>query len=136
LTDTISPDEIAFYYHGFLRVLRRYRYMTFLGWLIVAVGFISILLGWKLGFPHGLIDISLSVVTILAGILVVQQAVTALDAYIDVPFRKSETLNPHLVEIHDLMTSVNGGGWWEANAAIRTLETMAEKLGESTDPPS
>ena len=70
-----SDPEIAYYYTGFLRVLRRYRLMIMLGWIIVFAGFTSLFLGWTLGLPHGLIDLSLSVLLILAGILVVQQSI-------------------------------------------------------------
>jgi len=121
----LSDPEIEYYYTGFLRVLRRYRLMIMLGWIIVFAGFGSLFLGWTLGLPHGLIDLSLSVLLILAGILVVQQSIAALQEYVSVAFRPGQ--HDALAEIHSIMEEIRRGGWREATGGIRKVEDIAAK---------
>lgn len=125
--------ELEFYYFGFYAVLRRYRTMTVLGWAIAALGVASIPISWRLGTPHGIMDTALSLGTILAGLLVVQQCVTSLSSYVRVPFREREAgappAHPALQAIEQLMRDVDEGGWQDAFTAIRTLERMQDEYG-------
>ena len=129
-----SEAELQFYYFGLYQVLQRYRIGTTLAWLIVSLGVVSIPLGWKLGTPHGLIDIALSVGTILAGLLVVQQNVATLSSYLNVPFGSRITNESHerslvVDEIEALMKEVESGGWQEAYSAIGKLKNLEAKYG-------
>jgi len=130
---TRGPDkrDLDFYYFDFLRELRRYRTHTLLGWLIVLVGASGVFLGWTYGRPHGLMDIVLSGCTVLAGLLVVNQAVMSLQSYVNVPFQERDDIaeadHPAVVEIRRLMRDMNEGGWWEANLGIKELEEIATR---------
>ena len=88
MSEETRPTEadLRYYYFGLYTVLRRYRAMTVLGWIIVLLGLGSIPLGWRLGTPHGMVDTLLSIATMVAGLAVVQQSVTALSSYLHVPF--------------------------------------------------
>src|SRR5512140_2653543 len=77
-----AEAELMYCYFGFASSLRRYRRMTLLGWVVAAAGFLSLMIGWREGTPHGMLDLILSVLTIAAGIGLVQQSVMALEAYI------------------------------------------------------
>ena len=126
----LSDGELTYYYHGLYKALKSYRFTTIIGWLVVLVGGISIPLGWEFGQPHGLIDIALSVATILAGLTVVQQAVASLSVYMAIPMQRLVQVEPAeeqpevLRTIIVLMKDVEVGGWQEAYAAIRKLEEM------------
>ena len=123
----LSDNEIGYYYTGFLRVLRRYRTMTTLGWVIVLAGFVSLFIGWNLGFPHGLIDLALSSLSILSGILVVQQAVAALQEFVSIPYPSQQSEHAALTEVRKLMEDIQRGGWREARGATGQLEKLADK---------
>jgi hypothetical protein len=116
-----------------MKVLKRYRVITFTGWLVVFIGAISLPIGWKYGQPHGLIDIALSVLTIVAGIMAIQQAVWGLESFLGVPFADAEhelpDKPPAITEIELLMREINEGGWWEANGGIKKLEEIAVRYG-------
>jgi hypothetical protein len=130
--NTMSPSEaeLQFYYFGLYRVLRRYRFMTLLGWLIVLIGVLSVPIGWNIGRSHGLIDLALSGFTVIAGLALVQQSISSLEAYITVPFPVSEGGNGGgeqsavLMDIARLMKEIDEGGWQDAYAAIGTLKKM------------
>jgi hypothetical protein len=130
-----SERELHFYYFGLYKALKRYRFSTVLGWLIVLVGCSAVPLGWQLGGPRGAIDIVLSVCTVVAGLVVVQQAVASLSSYLTVPFASTtdgeQLQEPPLVikEIIDLMNDVEAGGWQEAYAAIRKLKEIETSRG-------
>jgi len=132
---SISEAELQFYYFGLYKVLRRYRFMTILGWFVVAFGVVSVPLGWNVGRSHELIDLALSCFTIVAGLAVVQQSISSLDAYISVPFPSSGMGNggvgqsPILIEILQLMKDIDDGGWQEAYAAIGALKKMEKMYG-------
>lgn len=132
--DTMPTDaELRFYYFGLHAVLRRYRAMTILGWVIVALGLASVPLSWQSGTSHGLIDTLLSAGTVIAGLAIVQQSVTALSSYLQVPFseRQGEApeLHPAIRYLEELMRDVDEGGWQDAYAAIEKLERMQESYG-------
>ena len=131
----LSESELQYYYHGFYRVLKRYRATSILGWLIVFAGVVSVPFGWKLGRTTGFIEVVLTLLTILAGLTVVWQNISALDEYIHVPFPLStqaemnEQQTAVLSEIRNLMKEVDDGGWQEAYAAIGKLKEMQTKFG-------
>ena len=87
-------------------------------------------LGWQFGGIRGAIDIVLSVSTIVAGLVVVRQAIASLSSYLTIPFastmieEQSQEPPPAIKEIIDLMNDVEAGGWQEAYAAIRKLKEM------------
>ena len=128
-----TESELEFYYFGFHRILKRFRSVTILGWVVVLIGAVSLPVGWKFGQPHGLMDVALSIATIFAGLVVVQQSVAALESYVNVPFHKQESsgedIHPVLMEIRTLMKEIEEGGWWEANRGIRTIEEIGTKYG-------
>ena len=118
----LTKAEVEYFVTGFLRVLRRYRFMSTLGWLAVMAGFVSLYVGWSHGMPHGLIDLALSCLAILSGILVVQQAIASLQEYVSLPAGASD--HPAVTEIRVLMEQIRKGGWREATGAIRRLNTI------------
>ena len=128
-----TEAELRFYYFGLHAVLRRYRFMTILGWVIVALGVASVPLSWRLGTPHGLVDTLLSISTVIAGLAVVQQSVAALASYLHVPFSErpdgTTARRPAIVYIEELMRDVDEGGWQDAFAAIEKLERMQDSHG-------
>lgn len=133
-SDAMPTDaELRFYYFGLHAVLRRYRTMTVLGWVIVSLGLASVPLSWRLGTPHGLVDTLLSVGTVIAGLAVVQQSVAALSSYLRVPFKErpgeAAELHPAILHIEELMRDIDEGGWQDAYAAIEKLERMQESFG-------
>jgi hypothetical protein len=133
--NSTSPTEVElqFFYFGLYRILRRYRFTTILGWLVVLIGAVSTPLGWEFGRPHGLIDLALSTGTIAAGLMLVQQSVSFLDAYVNVPFPTSSDggwgQSAAIHEITQLMKDIDEGGWQEAYAAIGILKRMEAKHG-------
>lgn len=130
-----SPDQLEFYYHGFHRVLRRYRSATITGWVITFAGVAGIPLGWNAGRTHGLLDLLLCGCAIAAGLILVSEAVSFLGAYAAVPFPPASPDTgsdgePELVqEIRLLMKEVESGGWQEAYAAIGTLKALGLRHG-------
>ena len=135
MSDDVMPTgaELRFYYFGLYGVLRRYKAMTILGWVIVSLGFASVPLSWRLGTPHGLVDTMLSAGTVVAGLAVVQQSIAALSSYLHVPFseRPERTAVPHpaVQQLEELMRDIDDGGWQEAYAAIEKLEQMQDAYG-------
>lgn len=136
---TTSPSslptdaELQYYYLDFYRVLKRYRFMTVLGWIIVCIGAVGVPFGWEFGRWHGFLDLILSGCTILAGLATVQQSVTALDAYVNVPFPPNlqgsggEDEPAPVAEARQLMQEINGGGWQDAYAGIQRLRDLGAK---------
>jgi hypothetical protein len=126
--------ELAYCYFGFASSLRRYRRMTVLGWVVVAAGFLSLMIGWREGTPHGLLDLVLSVLAIAAGIGLVQQSVMSLEAYVrskTILFAAVPATNrpPAINEMIALMDDVETGGWQEAYAALGKLRTLGTVHG-------
>ncbi len=133
-TEPIPTEaELRFYYYGLYAVLRRYRMITVIGWIIVVLGLASIPLSWRLGTPHGLVDTLLSAGTIVAGLTIVQLAVGGLSSYLRVPFgdRPGTTaeVSPAIRYIEHLIRDIDEGGWQDAYAAIEKLERMQESHG-------
>ncbi len=143
MSDTALPTEaeLRYYYFGLHAVLRRYRTMTILGWIIALLGLASFPLSWRLGTPHGLLDTLLSGGTVIAGLAVVQQSVSGLASYLHVPFgdrpaRADSTgtgasidRHPAIGHIEELIRDVDEGGWQDAYAAIEKLERMQDSFG-------
>ncbi len=130
----ITEAEMSFYYHGFLSALRRYRALALIGWAAVAAGFLFLMLDWRAEATHGLLDIALSVLTMTAGVGLVQAGVASLDAYVRIPARelqgkRGEVPPAPLGEILELMGEVATGGWQEAFAAIRRLRAIGRSSG-------
>ena len=129
-----TEGELQFYYFGLYAVLKRYRFMTMLGWLIVLLGCASVPFGWEVE-RTGLIDLALSCCTIVAGLALVQQSVSSLASYINVPFDRArlgdsaEDNSVVVKEIKNLMNEIEEGGWQEAYAALRALREMSERHG-------
>jgi hypothetical protein len=135
MTAPPTTNELEFYYHGFFRILRRYRAATVTGWIIVFAGVAGIPLGWKSGSTHGLLDLLLCAGTIVGGLVLVSEAVSFLGAYTAVPFPSSGEAEDALqgddllVEIRRLMKDVEAGGWQEAYAAIGVLQRLGVRHG-------
>jgi hypothetical protein len=130
-----TADELRFYYFGFYAVLKRYRFMTLLGWLVVAVGLVSFMLAWNVGREHGIIDTMLACGCASAGLALVQNSVASLSSYVSVPFRStvgptgSTEQVPAVREIVVLMKGVEEGGWQDAYMAIRKLKELESTYG-------
>jgi len=130
-----TEAELQFYYFRFYRVLKRYRTMTLIGWSVVLVGSASVPLGWNIGRPGGLIELTLSGFTILAGLALVWQSVTSLDEYVKIPYPSQQSGNGNgetpvvLGEIMEIMQDVADGGWQEAYAALRKINELGMKHG-------
>jgi hypothetical protein len=105
--------------------------MTLIGWFIVALGFLGLLLSWGMDLPHGIIDLMLAALTILAGILVIQQSVVALQEYVSVPFPAREPLVEPVQSILSIMEDIRRGGWRDASSGIGKLEAIAGANGMS-----
>ena len=126
----LSYDEIC---QGLHRVLKRYRFLTILGWVIVLAGVASLPIGWNEWRPHGLIDLGLSVGTIVAGLAVVQGSVASLSSYtqllqgILVEKRSSAQAQAAVDELSALVQEIEAGGWQEAYGAIERLERLVER---------
>jgi hypothetical protein len=124
---------LEFYYVGLYRALKRYRFATVLGWLIVLLGCASVPLGCGYAGEHGLIDLALSCCTIVSGLALVQQGISSLAAYVRIPFPVTGDTDaasrPWVGELVQLMKDVDDGGWQDAHAAIRTLKAMAVTHG-------
>ena len=131
----LTEPDLKYYYTGLYRVLRRFRFMTLLGWMVVLVGVAGIPLGWEFGRWHGLIDLLLCAGTIIAGLALVQQSVVSLDVYTKVPFRPSPigdeggSDSRAIGEIVQLLKEIEEGGWQEAYAAIRKLRDIGAAYG-------
>jgi hypothetical protein len=92
---------------------------------------LSIPLAWNLGRRGEVVDVSLTVMTILAGLVVVWQNIAALEQYIRVPFPTAtdsagETSLP-IKEIKNVMKEVDDGGWQEAYEALQRLREIQMK---------
>lgn len=127
----MTDAELQYFYVGFYNALKRYRSTSLLGWTIVLLGCVSIPLGWNWGRRDGIVDVSLTVMTILAGLVVVWQNITALEQYIRVPFPTGLETNPEvpspISEIRNVMKEVDDGGWQEAYAALGRLREIQAK---------
>lgn len=116
-------------------MLKRYRSTSILGWAIVFAGCLSVPFGWNLGRTTGFIEVVLTLLTILAGLAVVWQNITALEEYIRVPFPSSVSgeVNERtelIAEIKNLMKQVDDGGWQEAYAAIGNMVSLHARYGQ------
>jgi hypothetical protein len=131
----MSDAEMEYYYRGLYRVLGRYRTLTLMGWAFVVAGLASIVLGWRYGTPHGLMDVLLSSLTIAAGVALVFQSVASLDAYVRIPVlalqgKSSEAEAPVVVkEILEVVREIESGGWQEAYLAVRKLRELGTLHG-------
>ncbi len=128
----LTEAEVAFFYVGFLTILRRYRSLVLIGWTVVAGGFCSLMLGWWSSLP--LAFAMSSILTMAAGVALVHLAVATLETYVRVPARdlqgkRGEPPVAPLDEILGLMDSVSAGGWQEAFAAISRLQAIGTSLG-------
>lgn len=131
MTQPPPDSELQYFYFGLYTALKRYRFATILGWLVVAAGVASIPLGWEWGRPHGLLDLALGALTIVAGLTLVQQSVVSLESYLRIPFpsmKPEEGAPPTAItEIKDMMNEVDTGGWQEAYVGISKLREIGEK---------
>lgn len=129
----MTDAELQYFYVGFYNALKRYRSTSLLGWAIVFLGCLSVPLGWEVGRRLALVEMLLTVLTILAGLVVVWQNISALEQYLRVPFPTAtdSTVEPSLAisEIKSVMKEVDEGGWQEAYAAIRRLNEIQTKYG-------
>lgn len=131
MSKPITDGELRYYYSGFLRVLRRSRRVTVIGWMIVAAGCASFPIGWSMGRPGGVVEIVLSCATIVAGIMVVWQSVSSLEMYIRIvpPLAQNGEQHAFVHDVVEIMKDVDEGGWQETHAAIRRLEELQVKYG-------
>lgn len=122
----MTDAELQYFYSGFYRALKRYRSTSLLGWTMVFLGCASFPLRWNLGNTIGAVEVVLSALTVLAGLALVWQNISALEQYLRVPFPASPD-EPIIAELKDVMHEVDQGGWQEAYAAIRRLIEIQRK---------
>ena len=122
----LSESEVRYYFTGFYKALRRYRLLTMVGWIVVVIGCASFPVGWSVGRPGGLVEIVLSCATTFAGLGLVWQSISSLEAYIRIaiPAQHNGERHPVVIRILEIMLDVDEGGWQEAHAAIRRLEEL------------
>ena len=127
----LSDAELRYYYLGFHKALKRYRAITIIGWIVVVIGCVSFPVGWSVGRPGGLIEIALSCATVVAGLGLVSQSISSLDAYIRItlPFAQNGEQHSVIHEVVEIMKDVDEGGWQEAYAAIMKIEELGTRLG-------
>jgi len=125
----MTDNELQYFHSGFYRILRRYRYTSILGWIIVLCGCISIPFGWNLGRSSGVVEVLLTALTVFAGLSLVWQNISALQEYIRIsfPLTSSGEPEPARQEIHQIMKDVDDGGWQEAFQAITKLKEIQRK---------
>jgi hypothetical protein len=128
----LNDAELQYYYLGFYRALKRYRTTSLLGWSIVFLGCLSIPFGWNLGRSTGFIEVVLTALTVIAGLTVVWQNISALDEYIRTPFPSlvngEASVRAEIIsEIKGLMHEIDKGGWQDAYAAIAKLIELGAK---------
>jgi hypothetical protein len=103
--------------------------MSVLGWMIVLLACISIPFGWNVGRTMGFVEVVLTVLTVLAGLVLVWQNISALKEYIRIPFLPSAQPDDQqpVSEIKKIMRDVDEGGWQDAYAAIGMLKELQSK---------
>lgn len=129
--NALTDAELRYYYFGFHKALKRYRTITIIGWIVVVMGCVSFPVGWSVGRPGGLIEIVLSCATVVAGLVLVSQSISALDAYIRItlPFTHNGEQHSMIHEVIEIMKDVDDGGWQEAYAAVQKMEGLQSKYG-------
>jgi hypothetical protein len=132
LSSTLSHSQQAFYIHGFLAALRSYRRTTIIGWTVAAAGALSVPVGWSMPSTHGTLDLALSCLTVIAGVVLVTQSLSMLERYVTTPFGADEKIgnpevSPDAIFLIGIMHDVENGGWEDAIAAIRKVEDFAGK---------
>ncbi len=129
----MNDAELQHYYFGLYRVLKRYRTTSILGWTVVFVACGSIPFGWNLGRSTGFIEVALTVLTILSGLVVVWQNISALEEYVRIPFpfapETDEAKAMFVADIRALLKDIDDGGWQEAFAAVGRLKELQIKYG-------
>jgi hypothetical protein len=132
MTTPPSPEEgenpyLAYAYHDFHGIVRRFCRFTVLGWVIVAVG-----VGWLVfegaGAGGTLARYLLAVSVVLAGVAVVAINVGALESYLRIPFPLPPG-DPHAERLAGLLRDVQDGGWRDACAVRHTLERLEADEG-------
>lgn len=125
-------DEAAERMYGFHRALLRFRRAVFLGWTLAAAGVIGLLLRWEARPFVGLLDILLSGLVVVAGVVLVSQAVEFLSAYARTLFMSAAAGAARTEldkELDELARTVEAGGWQEAFAAVDRIRSIAERHG-------
>jgi len=124
--DGFTEEERQFYVFGFHRVLTRFFRLTALGWGITAIGALCLLLFWRSPLPHGGFDLLMATGTFVAGLIIVQTNLAALQSYVTVRFPdRPDGIPPEqIVMLREWMREVAEGGWRDAYAVLRRLEAM------------
>jgi hypothetical protein len=131
----VQDPALEFFYFGFYRALRRFRTMAIAGWCVVAAGSAGCALRWETVWRGDLITGALCALLAAAGILLVQQSVSELSAYVRIPFpRPSGTTGVEgeravIGELERLLEDVESGGWREAVWALAELRTLGARYG-------
>ena len=121
MVDQMTAEEQQFYFYGFRTILRRFVRMTVTGWVLSAVGAACLLVFWKSLLPHGVFDLLLSLAVVVAGVIVVQTNVTALQSYVTVAIPNEQSASGGVFLLRAWMREVAEGGWRDANAVLHRL---------------
>lgn len=132
---TTAAAPLSYYYEDFWRALRRFRRVGVLSWAIVAAGFLALASVWRTPGMHGVLDILLCILTMVAGLVAAHVNVSSLGDYIArAPVRRAadrpeEGDDAAASELEGVMDMVRDGGWQEALAAIGLIRRIGERHG-------
>jgi hypothetical protein len=133
--ESVRDPALDYFYFGFYRALRRFRASTVTGWCVTGAGIAALALRWDSVWRGDLTGGILCGLLIGAGILLVQQGVTELSQYTEIPFPHprvpggSDAEGRTVTELAGLMEEVGKGGWQEAVHALATLRAVGEQFG-------
>jgi hypothetical protein len=131
----VRDPALEYFYFGFYRALRRFRAATLLGWCVAGAGIAALALRWDPVWSGDLVGGILCGLLIVAGISLVQQSVTELSYYAQIPFPHppatdgDEGISLAVAELAGIMEDVEEGGWQDAIRALTALRAVGEQHG-------
>jgi hypothetical protein len=131
----VRDPALEYFYFGFYRALRRFRAATVAGWCVAGAGFAALALRWEPVWSGDLTGGILCGLLIVAGISLVQQGVTELSYYVQIPFPHppatdgAEGNSRAVAELAGVMEDVEEGGWQDAVRALTSLRAFGEQYG-------
>jgi hypothetical protein len=131
----VRENALQFFYFGFHHVLRRFRVTVIAGWCIAGAGGAALAFRWGPLWEGDLAGGILCALLIVAGVLLVQQGVTELSNYVQVPFPSPPDTEEHrdlcsaVGELSLVMKEVEEGGWQDALQALAAVRAIGERYG-------
>jgi len=131
----VRDPALEYFYFGFYRALRRFRAATVAGWCVTGAGVAALALRWDPVWRGDLTGGLLCGLLICAGIFLVQQSVTDLWHYAQIPFPRppangeAQEHGRAVAELAAVMNDVEAGGWQDAMRALSALRAVGERFG-------